>query len=65
VLPFSSIVNWQIGSTVVIQNSSRTQASAHVVTHVSIVGGVFAYGVEFQDEDAVKNFWVITFPAQS
>jgi autotransporter translocation and assembly factor TamB len=55
----------QIGSTVVIQNGRRTQASARVVTQISAVGGVFTYGVEFQEEDSVKNFWGITFPAQS
>jgi hypothetical protein len=55
----------QIGSTVVIQNSRRNQASARVVTQVSAVGGVFTYGVEFQEDDSVKNFWGITFPAQS
>jgi hypothetical protein len=55
----------QIGSTVVIQNSRRNQASARVVTQVSDVGGVFTYGVEFQEDDSVKNFWGITFPAQS
>jgi hypothetical protein len=55
----------QIGTTVVIQNSRHTKASARVVTQVSAVGGVFTYGVEFQEDDSVKNFWGITFPAQS
>lgn len=55
----------QIGSTVVLQNSRRNQPSARVVTQVSAVGGVFTYGVEFQEDDSVKNFWGITFPAQS
>jgi ribose 1,5-bisphosphokinase PhnN len=55
----------EIGSTVVIQNSRRTQASARVVTQVSAVGGVFTYGVEFQEDDAVKEFWGITFPSQA
>jgi len=53
----------QIDSTVVIQNSRRrTQASARVVTQVSAVGGVFTYGVEFQEGDSVKDFWGIKFP---
>jgi hypothetical protein len=55
----------QIGSSVVIQNSRRTQASARIVTQVSAVGGVFTYGVEFQGDDSVENFWGITFPSQS
>ena len=52
-----------VGSTVVIKNSRRTQASARVVTQVSADGGVFTYGVEFQEDDAVKDFWGITFPS--
>ena len=32
---------------------------------VNAIGGVFTYGVEFQEDDAAKNFWGITFPAQS
>jgi hypothetical protein len=55
----------QIGSTVVIQNSRRNQASARVVTQVSAAGGVFTYGVEFQEGEAVNDFWGITFPSQS
>jgi hypothetical protein len=54
----------QIGSTVVIQNGRRTQASARVVTQVSEAGGVFTYGVEFQEDDSLNNFWGIMFPAQ-
>ena len=53
-----------VGSTVVVQNSRRTQASARVVAQVSASQGVYTYGVEFLQED-VKNFWGITFPAQS
>jgi len=55
----------QIGSSIVIQNSRRAQASARVVTQVGAVGGVFTYGVEFQEGSSVKNFWGITFPTQS
>jgi len=55
----------QVGSTVVIQNSRRSQASARIVAQVSAVGGIFTYGVEFAEDDAAKNFWGITFPAQS
>lgn len=55
----------QIGSTVVIQNGRRIQAPARVVMQVSADGGVFSYGVEFQEQDSVENFWGITFPAQS
>jgi hypothetical protein len=54
-----------IGSTVVIQNSRRGQASARVVTQVSAAEGVFTYGVEFQEGELVKNFWGITFPSPS
>jgi hypothetical protein len=55
----------QLGSTIMIQNSRRAQASARVVTQVSAVGGVFTYGVEFQEGESAKNFWGITFPVQS
>ncbi len=54
-----------IGSTVVIQNSRRAQASARVVKQVDAIGGVFTYGVEFDEDDSVKNFWGITFPSSS
>lgn len=54
-----------VGSTVVIQNSRRSQASARVVAQVSAVGGVFTYGVEFQEDDSVNDFWGITFPSNS
>ena len=55
----------QIGATVVIQNSRRNQASARVVTQVSVAEGVFTYGVEFEEGELVKDFWGITFPAPS
>jgi hypothetical protein len=54
-----------VGSTVVLQNNRRTQASARVVAQVSAVAGVLTYGVEFQEGQEVKNFWGITFPSQS
>ena len=54
-----------VGSTVVIQNSRRAQASARVVKQVNAIGGVFTYGVEFHEDDSVKNFWGITFPSSS
>jgi len=53
-----------IGSTVVIRNSRCNQASARIVTQVSAVGGVFTYGVEFDESEAVTDFWGITFPLQ-
>jgi hypothetical protein len=55
----------QIGSTVIIQNGRRMQTSARVVNQLSTVGGVLSYGVEFQENDSVENFWGITFPTQS
>ncbi len=54
-----------VGSTVVVQNSRRTQAWARVVAQVSAVQGVYTYGVEFLQDDAVKDFWGITFPSQA
>ena len=54
-----------VGSTVVLRNTRRTQASARVVKQVSAVQGMFTYGVEFAEGDAVKDFWGITFPSQS
>jgi hypothetical protein len=53
-----------VGSTVVLQNR-QTQASARVVTQVSAHRqGIYTYGVEFLEADAVKkNFWGINFPS--
>jgi hypothetical protein len=53
-----------VGSTIVLQNH-QTQASARVVMQVSAHRqGVYAYGVEFLEADAVeKNFWGINFPS--
>jgi hypothetical protein len=51
-----------VGSTVVVQNRRRTQAPARVVTLVSAIQGVYAYGVEFLEDVAVKDFWGINFP---
>jgi hypothetical protein len=53
-----------VGSTVVVQNSRRTQASARVVAQVSAAPqGVYVYGVEFLEDDAVTGFWGISFPS--
>jgi hypothetical protein len=55
-----------VGSTVVVQNSRRTQASARVVAQVSAAAqGVYIYGVEFLEDDGVNDFWGITFPSQA
>jgi hypothetical protein len=54
-----------VGSTVVVQNSRRTQASARVVAQVSALQGIYTYGVEFLQDDVVNNFWGITFPSQA
>ena len=53
-----------VGSTIVLQNARNTQLSARVVTQVSAQRqGVYTYGVEFLETDAVeKNFWGINFP---
>jgi hypothetical protein len=51
-----------VGSTVVVQNSRRTQAPARVVTLVTAIQGVYAYGVEFLEDVPVKDFWGINFP---
>jgi hypothetical protein len=53
-----------VGSTIVLQNTRHTQASARVVTQVSAFRGVYTYGVEFLEADALKkNFWGINFPS--
>jgi PilZ domain len=54
-----------VGSTIVLQNTRHTQLSARVVTQVSAQRqGVYTYGVEFLETDAVeKNFWGISFPS--
>jgi hypothetical protein len=53
-----------VGSTVVLQNSRRAQASARVVAQVNVVQGLFTYGMEFLEDQTVKDFWGITFPPQ-
>ena len=54
-----------VGSTVALQNTRHAQLSARVVTQVSAQRpGVYTYGVEFLEADAVeKNFWGINFPS--
>ena len=52
-----------VGSTVVVRNSRGAQAPARVVAQVRAVQGVYTYGVEFLQDDAVKDFWGITFPS--
>ncbi len=54
-----------VGSTVAVRNDRGTQASARVVTQVSAVQGLYTYGVEFLEEQTVKDFWGITFPSQA
>lgn len=55
-----------VGSTVVVQNSRRTQASARVIAQVSATAqGVYTYGVEFPEDGGVKDFWGISFPSQA
>ncbi len=54
-----------VGATVVVKNSRGTQASARVVAQVSVVQGLFTYGVEFLEDETVKDFWGITFPSQA
>jgi PilZ domain-containing protein len=53
-----------VGSTIVLQNTRHAQLTARVVTQVSAQRqGVYTYGVEFLEADAVeKNFWGINFP---
>jgi hypothetical protein len=51
-----------VGSTIVLQNNRSTQAPARVVTLVTAIQGVYAYGVEFLEDVSVKDFWGITFP---
>jgi len=54
----------KVGSTVVIRNIRQTQAPARVVNCVAELQGVYIYGVEFLEPDAVnRNFWGINFPA--
>ncbi len=54
-----------VGATVLVKNSRGTQASARVVAQVSAVQGIFTYGVEFLEDETVKDFWGITFPSQA
>ena len=53
-----------VGSTIVLQNR-QTKLSARVVTLIRAQRqGVYTYGVEFLEADAVeKNFWGINFPS--
>ena len=54
-----------VGSTIVLQNTRQTKLSARVVTLIRAQRqGVYTYGVEFLEADAVeKNFWGINFPS--
>jgi hypothetical protein len=54
-----------VGSTIMLQNTRQTKLSARVVTLISAQRqGVYTYGVEFLEADAVeKNFWGINFPS--
>jgi PilZ domain len=54
-----------VGSTILLQNTRHAQLSARVVTLISAQRqGVYTYGVEFLEADAVeKNFWGINFPS--
>src|SRR6266702_4902704 len=52
-----------VDSTLVVRNSRGSQAPARVGAQVSAVQGVYTYGVEFLQDDAVKDFWGITFPS--
>jgi len=66
----SERVLWQnrellVGATVLVKNSRGTQASARVVAQVGAVQGIFTYGVEFLEDETVKDFWGITFPSQA
>ena len=54
-----------VGATVLVKNSRGTQASTRVVAQVSVVQGLFTYGVEFLEDETVKDFWGITFPSQA
>ena len=52
-----------IGTAVKVQNTRVSQASVRVVAEVSAVQGVQTYGVEFLEDDSVRNFWGISFPS--
>jgi hypothetical protein len=52
-----------VGSIVVVRSSRGTQISARVVVQVSAVQGIHTYGIEFLEDDAVKDFWGINFPS--
>ena len=52
-----------VDSTIVLRNNHLAQAPARVVAYVSGFQGVYTYGVEFLEANAVKeNFWGINFP---
>ena len=53
-----------VGSTVLENNTRGSQASARVVAQVNAMDGLRTYGIEFlEDNDKVKTFWGIAFPA--
>ena len=52
-----------VDSTLVVRNSRGSQAPARVVAQVSAAQGVYTYGVEFLQDDGLKDFWGITFPS--
>jgi hypothetical protein len=51
-----------VGSAVAVRNGRGAQASARVVAQVSADQGVYAYGVEFLEDDSGNDFWGISFP---
>ena len=54
-----------IGTAIRVQNNRGTQTSGRVVAQVSAVQGINTYGIEFLEDDKVKNFWGISFPSSA
>jgi hypothetical protein len=52
-----------VGSTITVRNARGAQVAARVVSQLTVSQGISAYAIEFVEQnDAVNNFWGITFP---
>jgi hypothetical protein len=52
-----------LDAVLVMKNSRGTRTSARVVAQTGTAENSYAYGVEFVEENNVRDFWGISFPA--
>ena len=55
-----------VGSVVKVKNQRGAQVSARIVAQLMALQGVATYAIEFvEQDDTAKDFWGISFPANS